>query len=232
MSALDAVRGALEGRPAVQTSAADEIAPPPALETLCKLFGLSPFERAVLLMCAGVELDSKFAGVCTAGPMGIRAKRIQLSASRSLRVPDSHWSALAPDAVLRRWHLIEVPGAGEVFTTSPLRIDERILHYLTGVAGTDERLHGLIEPAIRRASSHRLIPSSRKKSRNCGAVRRAPAVGQSCSFADVPEPTNYPSSPQPRGCRDRPAQDPSPRCSACRARTWNPGAPVGTWRRF
>src|SRR6266568_2562414 len=37
---------------------------PPALETLSKTFGLSPFERAILLLCAGMELDASFASLC------------------------------------------------------------------------------------------------------------------------------------------------------------------------
>ena len=37
---------------------------PSALEVLCAAFGLSPFEREVLLLCAGVELDSTFAQLC------------------------------------------------------------------------------------------------------------------------------------------------------------------------
>src|SRR5215216_105781 len=32
-----------------------------ALDILCSAFGLSPFERDVLLMCVGVELDATFA---------------------------------------------------------------------------------------------------------------------------------------------------------------------------
>ena len=40
--------------------------PPPALEALCAAFGLSAFERDVLLACAGVELDSAFAACCAA----------------------------------------------------------------------------------------------------------------------------------------------------------------------
>jgi ATP-dependent 26S proteasome regulatory subunit len=146
MSALDVVRGALEGRATAtaQTSAADEMSPPPALETLCNLFALSPFERAVLLTCAGMELDSKFSGVCAKANGDQRHPYPTFSLALAV-LPDAHWSALPPDAALRGWHLIEVPGAGESLTTSPLRIDERILHYLTGVAGIDERLHGLIE---------------------------------------------------------------------------------------
>src|SRR4051812_15885592 len=39
---------------------------PPALEVVCQRFGLSSFERAVLLLCAGMELDSGFAARCAA----------------------------------------------------------------------------------------------------------------------------------------------------------------------
>ena len=56
-----------------------------------------------------------------------------------------HWSALSPSAPLRHWHLLEV-GPGEHLTTSPLRLDERILHFLTGVDAPDVRLRGLLEP--------------------------------------------------------------------------------------
>ena len=37
---------------------------PPALEVLCRLFGLSSFERSVVVLCAGVELDAAFASLC------------------------------------------------------------------------------------------------------------------------------------------------------------------------
>ena len=33
---------------------------PPALDTLCAMFGLSEFERRILLLCAGVEIDGQF----------------------------------------------------------------------------------------------------------------------------------------------------------------------------
>src|SRR3954454_4184864 len=41
-------------------------AAPPALNLLCSTFGLSGFERAILLLCAGMELDASFAGLCAA----------------------------------------------------------------------------------------------------------------------------------------------------------------------
>lgn len=39
---------------------------PPALEILSAAFSLSAFERALLLLCAGIELDSRFGQVCAA----------------------------------------------------------------------------------------------------------------------------------------------------------------------
>jgi hypothetical protein len=117
-----------------------------ALDNLCAAFGLSPFERDILLLCAGIELDSTFAAQCAAAQGDSR--RIYPTFSLALAaLPGAHWSALVPAAPLRRWRLIEV-GAGDSLTTSPLRIDERILHYLTGISYLDERLHGLVEPMV------------------------------------------------------------------------------------
>jgi len=117
---------------------------PTALENLCAIFGLSPFERDVLLLCAGVDLDSTFAGHCAAASGDVRKAYPTFSLALAA-LPDPLWSALLPVAPLRRWRLIEL-GTAESITTSPLRIDERILHYLTGLAYLDERLQGLVEP--------------------------------------------------------------------------------------
>src|SRR3954471_22107879 len=83
VSALAAVRAALERHaggaesavPAGHTMPMAEssehegagLPAPPALETLAQTFGLSPFERAILLLCAGIELDASFARLCTEG---------------------------------------------------------------------------------------------------------------------------------------------------------------------
>jgi len=116
MSALDAVRGLLEGRAEGRagpdrSGPAEDGAhgltrptdPPAALETLCKVFGLSPFERAVLLMCAGMELNSKFAAVCARANGD--AQRDYPTFSLALgALPEAHWSAVTPNAPLRRCH--------------------------------------------------------------------------------------------------------------------------------
>jgi hypothetical protein len=117
---------------------------PPALETLCAAFGLTPFECELLLMCAGVELDSAFAALCATAQGDPRRGHPTFGLGLAA-LPGAHWSAITPSAPLRHWRLVEV-GTGDALTTSPLRIDERVLHYLAGVAHLDERLQGLVEP--------------------------------------------------------------------------------------
>jgi SpoVK/Ycf46/Vps4 family AAA+-type ATPase len=123
---------------------AAELDPPPALQTLSALFSLSPFERDLLLLCAGVEMDSRLADRVAAAHGSARRSSPTFSLALAV-LPDAHWSALAPTAPLRRWRLIEM-GRGSGFSSSPLHIDERILHYLTGVSYIDPRLRGLVEP--------------------------------------------------------------------------------------
>jgi hypothetical protein len=115
--------------------------PPFAIETLCRRFALTAFERDLLLLCAGVELDGRFAEACSL--IHRDPKRTAPTFGLALAVlPGAHWSALTRDRPLRYWRMIE-PLAGESLAGSPLRIDERILHYLTGIASSDERLAGL-----------------------------------------------------------------------------------------
>jgi hypothetical protein len=116
---------------------------PAALDRLCAAFGLSPFERDVLLLCAGIELDSSFPSLLAAA-QGQQQRALPTLGLALAALPDAHWSAITPVAPLRHWRLIEV-GAGEALTASPVRIDERALHYLTGLSYLDERLQGLLD---------------------------------------------------------------------------------------
>src|SRR6202008_4851312 len=114
---------------------------PPALERLAEGFGLSEFERVLLLMSARVGLGAAFARLCREGSGG-RGPTFSLALAA---LPGAHWSALTPAAPLRYWRLLEVT-PGEALAGSPLRIDERVLHYLAGTPCLDERLQGLGEP--------------------------------------------------------------------------------------
>lgn len=153
MAALAEVRIALEkflarpGEASSSDSKHDEVSRagervamlvPPSVETLCAAFGLSDFERKVLLMCAGVEMDSRFRTLYAAASNDPRHSLPTFSLALAA-FQDAHWSALLPSRPLRYWHLIEMLAADSL-TSSPLRIDETILHYLAGVPAIDERL--------------------------------------------------------------------------------------------
>ncbi len=140
--------------------AAEVLPAPSALEALVAAFGLSPFERDLLLICAGLELDSSFAPLCAA--LQGDSRRAYPSFSLAMKaLPGAHWSAILPAAPLRRWRLVEV-GPGDGLTTSPLRIDERVLHYLAGLSYLDERLQWMADPV---RVSEELPPSHRALAR-------------------------------------------------------------------
>ena len=117
---------------------------PPALDGVAEGFGLSGFERDVLLLCAGVELDGSVARACATaqGDPGRSYATFGLALSG---LAEPHWTALSPAGPLRRWHLVELDHPHRV-SSSALRIDERVLHALTGVSYVDPRIGDLAEP--------------------------------------------------------------------------------------
>ncbi|MBD2530488.1 ATP-binding protein [Nostoc flagelliforme FACHB-838] len=138
---------------------------PSALERVCTMFSLSLFERNLLLLCAGMELNGDFAKLCAM--MHGDSQRAYPTLSLALAaLPDVHWDAIAPNSLLRHWRLIQI-GDGHALTLSPLRIDERILHYLTGIQYLDERLAGIIEP-LQEVSD--LVPSHQDLAERVAAI--------------------------------------------------------------
>jgi hypothetical protein len=116
---------------------------PPAIDALASIFGLSAFERDLVLLCAGIEMDSALAARC--GEVLGRPQRSYITFALALAaLADPHWSALAPLAPLRKYRLIEMePGFG--LTSAPLRIHERVLHFLAGVNQLDASLELLLQ---------------------------------------------------------------------------------------
>jgi len=127
-------------------AAASAMPVPSALQELAIAFNLSDFERDVLLLCAGMELQPNFDSLCAEahGNEQLNYPTFNLAMS-ALTAP--HWSAISPDNPLRRWQLIEVV-RGKTVTHSALRINERILHYLIGVDCLDEAFKGIIKPVL------------------------------------------------------------------------------------
>jgi hypothetical protein len=113
-----------------------------AIDIITESFGFSPFERDLLLLCAGVEMDAELAGLCAAAQG--HPQRTYATFSLALgALQEPHWSALAPNRPLRHWRFIEV-NDDVGLASARLRIDERVLHFLAGVDLLDLRLQPLL----------------------------------------------------------------------------------------
>lgn len=141
----------------------------PALEQLVSLFGLTRFEREVLLLAAGVELDAALRRMVREALGG----KINFALALD-KLSDAHWDAVAPQAPLRFWRLIGLEPRSPL-TEAELRIDERVLHYLTGVAAIDERLQGIAQTATR---DHGVVDSrfANRVARILDGAARQPAL--------------------------------------------------------
>lgn len=126
---------------------AERCTPPPALELLRQAFGLTGFERDVLLLCIGMELDTRVADLCARAHRDPRMPYPTFALAMSL-FDDPEWSVAAPSGSLRAHRLVEVVGSGPSvpLTMRPLATDERIVHFLKGLNVLDERLARLVRP--------------------------------------------------------------------------------------
>jgi hypothetical protein len=120
-----------------------ELAPGPGaapLDALTTCFSLTPFERDLVLLTAAQELESTTAARCAAA-CGDPERAFPTFSLALAALAEPHWSALTPIAPLRRWRIVELDDAAGL-TTTRLRLDERILHFLLGSPYLDARLHG------------------------------------------------------------------------------------------
>src|SRR5204863_9666180 len=72
----------------------------PALLTLSRLLGLSEFERDVLLLCIGVELDTHIAGLC-GHAQGDQNKAYPTFALALTLFDEPRWDVMSPERPLR-----------------------------------------------------------------------------------------------------------------------------------
>jgi len=136
-----ALRRRLDGEAVAVRASASADDSPTAIESLVEIFELSTFERELLLLLAGVEMDSALAERVAELSGGKRSGVTFSLAMATLASP--HWSALAATSPLRRWSLISLE-AGYGLTAAPLRIEERVLHYLAGTNRIDARLEDVL----------------------------------------------------------------------------------------
>jgi len=112
----------------------------PAVDRLARLFGLSAFERQLVLLAAGVELDGGLAALVAELSGGDPRPTFGLALAA---LPDAHWDALAPRSPLRRRRILELE-PGPTLASRPLRLSERVLHWLTGIDALDQELEGIV----------------------------------------------------------------------------------------
>jgi hypothetical protein len=163
---------------AAAMTAAAATDPPPALLLLARRFGLSGFERDLLLLCIGIELDPSLAALCAAAhaepSAGYPTFALALAA-----FDNPSWQALLPDRPLRHFSMIEIhqPPATPL-TTSALRADERIVGYAKGDTYVDDRLAPLLVPLESSGSTAPPGSIAAVVDRIAAELKQAPAAGQ------------------------------------------------------
>jgi hypothetical protein len=126
--------------------AAEKTEPPPALSIAARQFGLSSFERDVLLLSTAMELDTRIAYLCARAQDDPNKTYATFALAFSIFAEPS-WDALSPERPLRYWRLIEInqPNA-QPLSVSAIRADERIVSYIKGLNYLDDRLAPLLIP--------------------------------------------------------------------------------------
>ena len=121
--------------------------PPPALVLLSQAFGLSTFERHVLLLGVAYALDTGMADLFARAQDNPSRPHPTFALALALfEAPE--WEALSVTRPLRYWRLIELSAHGAVpVTLAPLQADERIVHFAKGLNTIDERLLPVLVPA-------------------------------------------------------------------------------------
>lgn len=117
---------------------------PSALVSLCVQFSLSNFERKLLLLCLGMELDSDFAELCVQALPGIQLPYPTPILAMSI-FPDGNWQSFDSQSPLIYWQFLEL-GDGTNLSTKRLQLNERTWRYLLGLTGLENRLVTLLKP--------------------------------------------------------------------------------------
>jgi AAA+ superfamily predicted ATPase len=104
----------------------------PSLETLSRKFHLSQFEKMMLVLCIGAEIDGQISTLCSKIYNNPEVKFPTFDiAFRAF--PNPQWKAILPDSNLRRYQLIQISNQKtSPLISSTIRIHERILHYVLG----------------------------------------------------------------------------------------------------
>jgi len=120
------------------------------LARIVRLAGLTPFERDLLVLVAGCELDPGLPALCATANADSGRPFPTLALAMSA-LPGSHWDALVSTAPLRSLGLIRMDESAQTLMAARLSMDEPVLFALLGLDDEDERLLDLAEREVPRA---------------------------------------------------------------------------------
>lgn len=151
--AMDETAGELEK----QSNAMLEAGMPAALDVLTQIFGLSSFDRNILMLCLAPEIDPAFERLYAYVQDDILRKYVTFHLALSLFAadPDSELflkHGFLPEAPLFKFELVHRENPSHLSynqASSPLRIDPRIADYLQGINRLDERVADILKPLPR-----------------------------------------------------------------------------------
>ena len=125
---------------AAAVASAEAADPPPAFVLVARRFGLTDFERNVLLLCVAAELDPSVPELCGRAQGDTRLDHPTFALAFNL-FDQPTWEPLRPDRPLRHFNLIEIyQPPGTPLTRSILRVDERVVGYVKGATFVDDLL--------------------------------------------------------------------------------------------
>jgi hypothetical protein len=175
------VRARAEAAEREVTAAQADLGGPAAIDALATAFGLSPFERATLLLAVGTELVPGVGDLCARAAADTRRPWLTFALALS-HLEGAHWSALAPNGPLHQFRLVELD-AGDSRLHGRLHPAERVTAELCGVSSLDARLLPLVEPVP--APGGELAPSQAAAVTRVVAAWRRPRDGARCPVVQL-----------------------------------------------
>ena len=146
VASQDGAAAASISSPAMHGGATTAEALVPALVLLAQRLGLSDFERDLLLLCIGMELDTRMPALC-AQAQHDASKPWPTFALAFAVLDDPAWDALSPERPLRYWRLLDIHQPGpQPLIGAALSADERIVNFVKGMNHLDDRLAPLLVP--------------------------------------------------------------------------------------
>ena len=116
----------------------------PALELLAERLELTPFERDILLLCIGMEMDTRWPALC-ADAQHDPAKPFPTFGLAFATLDDPSWDAMSPQRPLRYWQLVDIHQPGtQPMIGAALMADERIVNFAKGMNYLDPRVAPLV----------------------------------------------------------------------------------------